>query len=491
MSKPLRDAKGRFVAKSTPAPARRPVQVSVRNYVAGAIDRLTNDWYSGSMTANEAIEGRFRTIRNRARDLERNNALVRRFLQMVASNVFGPHGIRMQSEATEPDGRPDNFARTAVERWWKEWGRVGVCTLDGRLGWPEVEAMLLRRVLVDGEALLELVPGANNGHGFAVRVLDADLLDESLNQDLGNGRRVRAGVEIEEATERPIAYHMLTDVDKRYGSHRVRVAADRILHLYFQERPHQYRGVTWLASTMERGRMLDGFEQAAVVAARVGAGKMGFLKPDAESGYTGEGKDPDGWTRTSAEPGSIEELPMGMEFQAWDPAYPNTDFEAFSQEIKRGIASGLGVSYVGLANDLEGVSYSSIRQGELADRDYWRSLQQYCIRHISERVFPEALRMGLTMGMVGNLPVAKFDKFAAVRWMGRGWEWVDPLKEIQAAEHAVRLGVQSRMDIAAGKGLDLEEILKRIKLEQDLAAELGVDIGGIKATQQQPIAENV
>ena len=491
-----RDAKGRFL----PATAkqgkngRRPVQVSVRAYSGGMDSRLTDDWTGAGGSANEELESRFRLVRKRARDLEQNNSHARRFLQMAQVNIFGPHGIRVQSDARDADGTPDRGARNLIEDGWRRWGKVGTCTLDGRLAWPEVEAMAMRRVLVDGEALLEKIPAADNLYGFAVRLLDADLLDETHSEDLRGGRRVRCGVEIDEATERPIAYHMLTEAESKYGRKRKRVPAERIIHLYFQERPHQYRGITWLASSMVRSRMLDSFEHSATVAARVAAGKMGFFKPDAET-YTGEGKDPDGFTLTTAEPGEFEELPLGMSFEKFDPEWPPNDFKAFSQEIKRGIASGLGVSYVGLANDLEGVSYSSIRQGELADRDWWRTLQQWSIRHLSEPVFIEWLLMGLTMGAVGNLPLAKRDKFERVRWQPRGWDWVDPLKEIQAVTAAVALGVQSRTDIAADKGRDLEDVLRQLAQEDALADELGVDIhpdvAPANVPEDPPVAQNV
>ena len=42
-----------------------------------------------------------------------------------------------------------------------------------------------------------------------------------------------------------------------------------------------------------------------------------------------------------------------------------TAFADFHASVLRSVASGLGISYVTLANNLEGVSYSSIRQASI------------------------------------------------------------------------------------------------------------------------------
>jgi len=46
-----------------------------------------------------------------------------------------------------------------------------------------------------------------------------------------------------------------------------------------------------------------------------------------------------------------------------DSDYPHQMYSAFVKAHLQGIASGLGISYHALANDLEGVNYSSIRAG--------------------------------------------------------------------------------------------------------------------------------
>ena len=447
-----------------------------RNYSGGSQDRLTADWFSSDLSTNDAFLNRGQTVRNRARDLERNNPYVRRFLQMVSANVYGHQGIRlaMDTRDTRSGGvqEPDVAANRTIEAARKRRGRAGNCTADGRTSWRETERMILRRVLVDGEALVKLNRGGD-GFGLSLQLLDVDLLDDKKKNEpnVNNQNRIVSGVEMDK-NDRPVAYHLVVDKGAEFDRKTERVPAEEMLHVYIPERPGQVRGISWLASTMWRQKMLDAWTEAALVHSRVAASKLGFLIPSEET-YTGAGQAAEGYTKMSSEPGSFEELPAGMKVETFDASPGPTTMGEFSKHCLRGIASGLGASYVTIANDLEGVSYSSIRQGELADRDNWRVLQQFAIEHVSEPVMDEWLLMALTSGEI-PLPLNKIDKWRSYRFEPRGWEWIDPQKEINAAREAVALRVKSRRKIISDMGGNVENTFADLAADQSLAEEMGL-----------------
>ena len=78
---------------------------------------------------------------------------------------------------------------------------------------------------------------------------------------------------------------------------------------------------------------------------------------------------------TDAEAGSFGVLPPGYKFESWDPDYPHQNYENFVKARLRSIASGLGIAYHTLANDLSDVNFSSARAGTLEERDNWIVLQ--------------------------------------------------------------------------------------------------------------------
>ena len=166
----------------------------------------------------------------------------------------------------------------------------------------------------------------------------------------------------------------------------------------------------------------------------------------------------------------------------------NTAFDSFVKAILRKISAGLDVSYASLTGDLTQVNYSSIRAGLLAERDVWRTLQGWMIDHFLRRVYRSWLRWALTSGAL-VLPSRNVSRWTEHRWQPRGWQWVDPLKDIQAALAAVQGGLDSRTRIAAEQGRDFEEILQDLAREKQLTEEYGIALGSGGGGQAAPAGQ--
>ena len=486
------DILGRF--KRAFSGPRRPPSRARRSYNAAMVDRLTADWTTINKTAKAELRYALKSLRARSRELARNNDYARKFLKMVGSNVVGPQGIKLQVRARDDNGKLDGFANDLIEKHFMRWGRPGSCTVDGKLGWMDAQRLFIESVARDGEVLVRKVRGraARNDYGFALQFIEADHLDEGLNDTLRNGNRIEMGIEFN-AWKRPVAFHIL---DKHPGSDTYsvggrtysRVPAADIYHPFIMERAGQPRGVPWMASAMLHLQMIGGYEEAELVAARIGASKMGFFtSPDAD-GYAGD-EDDDGNLTMEAEPGLFEQLPSGLSVETFDPNHPNSQYSAFIKAALRGVASGIGVSYNALASDLEGVNYSSIRQGALDERDLWRVLQWWDINHFCAPVFEDWLLAFLTTRL-SSLPPRKFDKFNAPVWSPRGWQWIDPLKEVKANIEAVNAGFKSRTDVLAEQGRDFEETLEQLAAEQELSDEHGLQLSEGSSNENENENEN-
>jgi lambda family phage portal protein len=458
------------------APA--PVVPARRSYEAAQGTRITLDWILSGLSANEEIRVGLKPLRERCRELERNDDYARGFFRLLENNVLGADGITLQMQVRDDNGKMDELANDRIELAWWQWGRVA--STDGRAHWRDLSGLLLRTMARDGEVLVRLHRGwPGNKFALALEVIEADFLDESYSVDFGNGRRVVMGVEID-AYNRPIAYHILGSHPGEAMAHvrpRVRIPASEILHLFVPERPGQVRGVPWLASSMHGLKLLRGYKEAELVAARASAAKLGFLeRPTDGADFHGDNDDATTGSRgMQAEPGTITELPIGMKFSSWDPSHPTQAFGDFVKSSLRGVASGLGVSYNSFASDLEGVNYSSIRAGLLEEREVWKSLQSWMIRHVCEPVFEEWLKASLTAGAItvinSALPATKFDKFNSPRFRGRRWPWVDPLKDVEASITAINAGLTSRRAVIGAAGGDIYEVFNEQAADAALAAE--------------------
>lgn len=230
---------------------------------------------------------------------------------------------------------------------------------------------------------------------------------------------------------------------------------------------------------------------AAVLAAEHGANHFGFFAQnhDAAQGTFPIGEhDDDGDAITTSQPGIYDTLPPGYDFKAHESKYPNEVFGPFVKTALQRLASGWRVSYHALANDLEGVNFSSIRSGTLEERDRWSSDQQWFIDILLKRVRAEWMVMSLLSNAItmpnGNpLPAAKF---AAHDWLGRRWEWVDPLKDMNARIAGVGAGLVAPQDLSAQMGRDFYDTMVKIKEAQDLAQQLGIVLPAYAAKVAAP-----
>jgi lambda family phage portal protein len=278
---------------------------------------------------------------------------------------------------------------------------------------------------------------------------------------------------------RPVAYWVNPRPPTEMGGtlNKERIPAGSIIHLFDPSRVNQTRGVTWFHPVMTQLKMLGGYIEAELVAARAGAAKMGWLEYSDPSAYTEPNTDAQkqGMYTLEANPGMIETLPPGMKFTAWNPDHPANAFPQFVIALLRQVATGLGVSYNALASDLQGVNYSSLRSGLLIERDLWRRLQSWMVESFLERVFEEWLDMAL---LSGELVLDSRDpsRFLEGVWEPRGWQWVDPLKDVQASILAIDAGLASRIGILAETGEDVQDVFEQLSEEKKLAAQYGIDL---------------
>jgi lambda family phage portal protein len=463
------------VFKSKPKRAGR----SLRSYAAANSGRLFADFGASANSADSELKSAISILRDRSRDLARNNEFAKRYLGLLKNNVIGDVGFNLQVKALSTNGAMDALGNQEVERGFAAWGKKGNCTTDGTMSWRDCQLMAMESLARDGEFLIVTHQGSRFNDSIALEFLEVDQLDHELNQAVKEGKNeIRMGVEVDKF-KKPIAYHILVSHpnDEDYSTysrkkHR-RVPASQVIHGFLKLRAGQTRGEPWMAPVIPALKQIGALREAAVINARVGASKMGFFTSSGGDGFVPDDLDGD-VPIMDADPGTFHQLPTGVDFKSFDPAYPSNEFEAFHKVVMKGIAAGLGVSYTALASDLEATSYSSIRQGALEERDNYRGIQKFLEDHFIRPVFELWLRSSMEFGHV-TLPTSTFDKFSgAATFRAKTWSWVDPVKEMNAAVTGLQHGVLSLQDVSEQYGKDVEELLAQIKKDKELAQQFGI-----------------
>jgi lambda family phage portal protein len=461
-----------------------------RMYAAGAqFSRTTADWIRSAVSIDQEVRADIRVLRSRARTLVRDNEHARGVVRVLKRDIIGAQGIRPVPMNVGADGELSKKANAAIVKAWAEWSHPENASTDTRSAFSAIEGDIIGGIVTDGEAFIRIWDGFPNAFGFALELIDPDLLDEQFNRGPDQvGNSIRMGVEVDKY-RRPLAYHfwMVHPSDAGFRNQRLRVPASEVIHLFRPLRPGQTRGISWFAPVLLNAKMLAGYTEAELVAARTAAAKMGFFVSKGEDGGitpgTGESIVMD------ASPGSLEQLPPGVEFQQWDPQHPSTAFDTFVTAILRAQAVGLGVSYATLTGDLTKANYSSARIGMLGERDEYELLQTWLAEHCHRRVYRAWLPIALLTDFL-VLPSYDAQRWLAVRWQGRRWAWIDPLKDIQAVKEEISLGLNSRQNVARSQGRDFELILAELARENELAKAHEVDISGAVVTIKEAAPGN-
>jgi len=465
--------------------AATPTQAPQRRMYEGAkVSRLTSDWVTAGTSADAEIKGSLARLRNRSRQLVRDNDYARQAIRAVKNNVIGT-GIRMQCQVRMQGGggRLDQTVNDAIENAWAMWGRKDSCHTGGRLSFPDIERLVVGSMAESGEVFVRMVrlPFGRSKTPFALEIIESDLLDDTYTGgSTVEGNEWRMGVELDR-WGRAVRYAFLTKHpgDNGVGGtptgvsrHRF-VAAEEVLHLYLMDRPGQTRGVPMLTSAIQRLHMVSGYEQAEVVRARASSALMGFItSPEGE--LLGD-EVLDGERVSNFEPGVFKYLAPGESVTVPQLDAPDGQLEPFMRAMLRAMAAGIGCSYETISRDFSQSNYSSSRLSLLEDRENWKALQQYIIENFHRPVFEAWLEMAVLSSVLA-LPTYETDpdRYRMVRWMPRGWSWVDPAKEVQAYKDAIRCGFKTQADVVAEQGGDLEELLLQLGRERQLAEQHGL-----------------
>ncbi|MHB1051338.1 MAG: phage portal protein [Bacteroidota bacterium] len=492
------------ILRGAPAPvaAPKPKRSSKRAVMSQiANNRLTPAGWRNLTPLEQLLTSNY-VIRERARELEKTNDFAEKFLLEFEANVPGPNGFTFQSYVRELvqvkpkvwQWQEDSLANNKIEEAFAEFSKPGNYTVTGTMGREETEALICRMWARDGEVFLRKIPFADAKFGMKLQVLEAELVDETLNTvNKTNGNIIKMGVEIDKY-RRPVAYYirkqstasMLWGSFSYAGDHDV-IPADQICHLFYQKYPNQTRGISLLVQSMVRMKRLSDYEEAVLVNAEISAKKMGFfsdkdgeapedLTVGAKVTETDEqGNEYDtGDQVMEVAAGSFEDI-GGKQFTAFEPEFPTAQHESFFKTTTHGISAGLGASYSALTNDLGDTSYSSARVGLLNEREIWKMRQKRVINRVLNSVFESFLQFGILSGAI-VLPFSKFEKFNKPVFIGRRWGWVDPLKDAMADALAVEYGFDTRTQILAEKGKDIQEVNAELAKEQADVAELGIAI---------------
>jgi len=465
---------------------------SFSSYKGASRDRLRSSWMPGGGSADADLLPELKDIRERSRDLNRNDAHASGITSTMTTNVVGS-GIRPQSRIDRDEiglGEEETakFQKDA-ERIWKRW--IPYADAGRRMDFYEIQQLVDRQILENGEALIVpmMIEDPSRPYRTALQVIESDRLDTP--SDKRGDKSIRAGVRIGEKGE-AVSYF----IQKTHpGESRIAKSGDKefmeipafnqygrrnVFHLYYVLRSGQTRGVPFFAPVLSYFKDLGEYAEAELVAARIAACFSLFVTSEASMDVSAGGvydRNPAGQFIESLEPGMIKHLMPGESITSFNPQRPGSSFEPFVDRILKAISAALGLPYELVAKDFSKTNYSSARAALLEARRYFRMRQEWLAQKFCQPVWDMLLEEAYLKGdLSAETFYEKRQRWTGASWIAPGWEWVDPLKEAQAAEVGLRNGIVTYSDLYAQDGKDWEECFEQRKREQEKMKKLGLEV---------------
>lgn len=398
-------------------------------------------------------------LRSRGRYVAANNGYISNGVAAIVGEAVGA-GIEPVAKAADPDLRASltdtfaNFADTA--------------DAEGRTDLRGLLTQMVRATVIDGESFAVIEEDVD---GITIRVLPAEMVDESVTRDTAEGGYIVAGVEFNARGQR-VAYHIQpqrpTDVFPT-AREPIRIDAKDVLHLMRPEGPGQVRGVSWLAPILLAVNELSQLQDALLVGAKISAMHAGFVTDQNNIAGGGAFSDADGLTDISLEPGVVRVLPSGTDIKFNSPSEAKESV-AFAKLTLGQIAAGMGVPQHLVDGDLSNANYSSLRAGLLPFRQRVEQFQYHCI---VPQVLAPLWRRVMTHAYVAG---AEFELAPALlaEWLPPRPMQVDPAKDTQALKEQMALGLTSRSQAVASLGWDVAALDKEIAADKARESDLGL-----------------
>jgi lambda family phage portal protein len=437
---------------------------ALRRYDGAGRGRRTDGWRVNGTSADAAAAPGLSLLRDRSRDLVRNNPYAAKAVNVIVANTVGT-GIMCQLKARRSRRRSEQM--TAI---YQDWATDPLqCDYHGRHDLYGLQALALRTVVESGEVLIRRRT-ARSSSGQRVplhlQLMEPDLLDASHDGPHMDGGHTRNGIVFDSSGR--VTHYWLWEVHP--GENQIlmkdfrstKVAAREIIHVFRQDRPHQTRGVPWASPVIIRLRDYDDYSDAQLLKQKISACFAGFVV-DTEAADGGSGELVD-----KLEPGSLEILPPGKDVRFANPPTVG-EFGQITREYLLQIAAGFGVTYESLTGDLSHTSFASGRLGWL---EFQRNIEAWRWQMLVPQMLNPIWRWFAAQADINGL---RTDGIVPC-WTPPRRELIDPSKEIEATKKAVRSGFMSLSEAIREFGYEPEEVLQEIAEDARLIDQLGLKL---------------
>ena len=443
----------------------------------------------------------FEGLRNRSRDLARNDCTAGSAINTTCTNVVGP-GL---TPFPTIDRRALNLTMEQATEWERDtkrkffvWANSVNCSADKTQSFWDIQEMSFRSFLESGDVFCHL-PMAKRTKFWPFRlvlnVIESDRVCNPPGQqdtkDLIKGVRKIGGVPVRYVVADAHPGNRLYIKDKaKFKEIKIvgsKTGRRNIIHLMKKLRPGQTRGIPFLAPVIELLKQLSRYTEAEVMAAVISGYFTVFVK--SESGGTDiattltedETGQSDGDNDMALGQGTIVGLAEDESIDTANPGRPNAGFEQFVLAITRQIGAQLEIPFEILTKHFKS-SYSAARAALLEAWKCWKTKRAWFARGFCQPIYEAWLDDMISSGQI--VAPGYFDDihtqaaWARAKWVGPAKGMINEKQELEAVKMRLEMNLSTgEQETIETTGGDYESNVEQRAKERKLLEKSGL-IGG-------------
>lgn len=489
----------------------RQIEAMGRTAYSGAsnVDRNIALWQPNLRSADAEVLRDAGKIRARARDLVRNHPYARQAVRISRLGVVG----KKLRYSCRPDHRFLGIDFEEATRWGEEFERVWESYAHGlrleadagrRLSFTQLMGLVHDCDFTDGENLLvaEWAPGRRWKTCF--QVVDVDRL--SNPHGYPEAAHLKGGVQLDDLSA-PMGYHIRDSHPADIGilgssgltwsfvRRETEWGRPIVLHSFDPSRPGQTRGVSEFASVLRDMKMGREYTETALASAILQSSYAAVLvsqqnykealeiiaaaPPDSAPSLTDlalenlqAAMDYHQEAQIRFQGAQVPILYPGEDLKLLTPSSMATSLGEFQSQSTKSYAAGTGTDPISVSQDYSDVNYSSAK---MAVASNYRSYETRRERLITSTAMPmvanfleEVIFSGAMKMPKGVSPLDFYEARDALikgTFITAGAPMLDPVKERQAQQLGLQIGIETLQDIAAEEGKDYLDILDQQQRE--------------------------
>jgi lambda family phage portal protein len=396
-----------------------------------------------------------RQLRDRARSLVENNPIASSILNRAVENIVG-NGFKLQVLSDDPDW---NKRAEALMRQW-----FSTADFYGR-PWLQHQKLVCYALLRDGDVGSALLKKGQ------LQLVEGDYISSEYRDGLAY---LHDGIDLD-SYGRPQNYTIMQYLDLKNRDWK-KVPAKDFVFLANLRRVQQYRGETYFAQSFDLFDHLDGYINAAVVAAKIAACLSIFITkqgttsaisnlPTLQNGQNQQQR------AFKLEPGLVQMLQTGEGIQTVNPAQPGSSFDSTVKTLLRILGTNFGMPLEYVLLDFSTVSGQTAKASALQAQRSFESTQNLISDTYLSRVYRWRISKFINDGALEERP----DAFTH-RWHAEPWPYLDPVKEIQAQQLEIDAGLTTHRRALLSRGIDPDQLLAERAAELDTMRSTNIPI---------------